>query len=408
MPRSPPRRCLTSWPVTASRPSTRCGPARPSSSPPGSWPDKEHHDHSLLPRRRRVRRRLRSGRGTAGRPGAAAPGLRRSHRGRPARRRPACHGGPALGLVQRARRRRPRARRPVRQGRPEGGAGPVTRTVTAPDTERLGGHRHPEPASIPAGTEISLHRVPTTDGATVNGTLFHSPGATTCMTVIHPRLDMSGHPMIGLLLEAGVAVWSQGMRAVGTDHTLVHEQALLDVAAGYAIPRGRYDRVIALAHSGGGTLNAFYLWQATAAPQDRIARTPAGRPTRLAEAQMPVPDGVIFLAAHPGQGEVMLHGIDPSVTDETDPLAANPQLDLFDPRNGFRPPPESSSYTPEFLARYWAAQRERIVRLDNLARHWVARREKARARFKGTGEVADRRAALAPRFLTVNRTEADP
>jgi hypothetical protein len=62
----------------------------------------------------------------------------------------------------------------------------VTRTVAAPDTERLGGHRHPEPAPIPAGTEISLHRVPTIDGATVGGNLFHPPGATTCVTVIHP------------------------------------------------------------------------------------------------------------------------------------------------------------------------------------------------------------------------------
>ena len=154
----------------------------------------------------------------------------------------------------------------------------MTRTVAAPDTERLGGHRHPDPAPIPPGTEISLHRVPTIDGATVKGVLFHPPGATTCVTVTHPRLDMSGHPMIGLLLKAGVAAWTQGMRAVGTDHALVHEQALLDVAAGYAIPRGRYDRLVALAHSGGGTLNAFYLWQAAAAPADRIARTPAGRP----------------------------------------------------------------------------------------------------------------------------------
>src|SRR5580658_5376951 len=341
MPTSPPRPCSTSWPVTTSRPSTHCGPARPSSSPPGARPEKENHDHLVLPRRRRVHRRLRRGRGPAARPGGAAPWLHRGHVGRPAGRRPPRHRGPALGLVQRARRRRPRARRPVRQGRPEGGASavsPLARTVAAPDTGRLGGHRHPEPAPIPPSTEISLHQVPVIDGATVKGTLFHPPGATTCVTVIHPRLDMSGHPMIGLLLKAGVAVWSQGMRAVGTDHTLIHEQALLDVAAGYAIPRGRYDRLIALGHSGGGTLNAFYLWQAAAAPQDRIARTPAGRPTRLAEAQLPLPDSVVFLAAHPGQGEVMLHGIDPSVIDEADPLAADPELDLFDPRNGFREP----------------------------------------------------------------------
>src|ERR1700677_4719360 len=408
MPRSPPRRCSTSWPATASRPWTRCGPARPSSSPPGSRPEKENHDHLVLSRRRRVHRRLRRGRGPAGRPGAAAPGLRRGHLRRPARHRSPRHRGPALGLVQRARCRRPRPRRPVRQRRPEGRARPVTPTVAAPDTGRRGGHRHPDPAPIPAGTKISLHQVPTADGATVKGTLFHPPGATTCVTVIHPRLDMSGHPMIGLLLKAGVAVWSQGMRAVGTDHTLVHEQALLDVAAGYAIARGRYDRLVALGHSGGGTLNASYLWQAAAAPQDRIPRTPAGRPTRLAEAGMPVPDGVVFLAAHPGQGEVMLHGIDPSVIDEADPLAADPELDLFDPRNGFREPPESSGYTLEFLIRYRAAQRERMVRLDHLARHWVARREEARARFKATGDLADRRAALAPRFLIVHPTEADP
>src|SRR6202161_2424827 len=280
MPRSPPRRCSTSWPVMASRPSTRCGPARPSSSPPGSRPGKENHDHPVLPRRRRVHRRLRGRRGPAGRPGGAAPGLRRGHRGRPAHRRPARHGGPALGLVQRARRRRPRARRPVRQGRPEGRAGSVTRTMAAPDTERLRRHRYPEPAPLPASAQISLHSVPTIDGATVKGTLFHPPGATTCVTVIHPRLDMSGHPVIGLLLKAGVAVWTQGMRAVGTDHTLVHEQALLDVAAGYTIPRGRYDRLVPLAHSGGGTLNAFYLWQATTAPQNRIARAPGDPPTR--------------------------------------------------------------------------------------------------------------------------------
>jgi hypothetical protein len=282
----------------------------------------------------------------------------------------------------------------------------VSAATTA--AERLGGHRHPTPAPIPAGTEISLHRAAALDGASVKGTLFHAPGATTCVTVIHPRLDMTDHPMIGLLLAAGVSVWSQGMRAVGTDHSLVHEQALLDVAAGYAVVRERYQRLVPLAHSGGGTLNAFYLWQAGLSPERRIAVTPAGRPTRLAEADLPLPDGVVFLAAHPGQGEVMLNSIDPSVIDEADPLAADPELDLFNPANGFAEPPASSAYGPEFLARYQAAQRARIERLDRAARVWVARRDQARQRFRRTGDVQDRRASIAPRFLIVNRTEADP
>ncbi|WP_326837539.1 alpha/beta hydrolase [Amycolatopsis rhabdoformis] len=280
--------------------------------------------------------------------------------------------------------------------------------MTAPTGERLGGHRHPAPAPIPENVTISLHTAETLDGAKVNGVLYHPPGATTCVTVLHPRLDMSRHPIIGLLLRAGLAVWSHGMRAVGTDHSLVHEQALLDVAAGYRIVRDRYERLVPLGHSGGGTLNAFYLWQASAAPQDRIATTPAGRPTRLAEADLPLPDAVVFLAAHPGQGEVLLHSIDPSVVDEQDPLARNPELDLFDPANGFAEPPSSAKYSAEFLQRYRAAQRARLDRLDAVAREWVEAKNRARARYRETRSPDDRRATIAPRFLIVNRTEADP
>ena len=97
--------------------------------------------------------------------------------------------------------------------------------------------------------------------------------------------------------------------------------------------------IVPLGHSGGGTLFAFYLEQAGLAGADRIATTPGGRPTKLADAAMPMTDGVVFLAPHPGQGRLLLGCIDPSVADETDPLAAVPELDAFDPRNGFAEPP---------------------------------------------------------------------
>ena len=95
-------------------------------------------------------------------------------------------------------------------------------------------------------------------------------------------------------------------------------------------------------------LYAFYLEQAGLAPAGRIATTPGGRPAKLADAEMPLPDGMIFLAPHPGQGQLLLASIDPSVADEQDPTSVVPQLDPFSPANGFAEPPSSSAYTKEF------------------------------------------------------------
>ncbi|MDT7553425.1 MAG: hypothetical protein QOI16_1961, partial [Pseudonocardiales bacterium] len=80
----------------------------------------------------------------------------------------------------------------------------------------------------------------------------------------------------------------------------------------------------------------------------------------------------------------------------------------FDPANGFVEPPMSSSYSPEFLARYRAAQRDRVARIDAVAQEHLARAAEARAAFKRSGAAADRRRAIAPRVITVFRTDADP
>jgi hypothetical protein len=123
---------------------------------------------------------------------------------------------------------------------------------------------------------------------------------------------------------------------------------------------------------------------------------------------MPVADGALFLAPHPGQGALLLGCIDPSVADEADPLSVVPELDPFDVANGFAEPPTSATYTPEFLERYRAAQRDRVARIDAVAREHLARAAEARAAHKKSGSAADRRRALAPRILTVFRTDADP
>jgi hypothetical protein len=276
-------------------------------------------------------------------------------------------------------------------------------------TARLGAGRWIEAAAEPTSTVTTAHQLTTADGATITGLLRRVPGARTVVCLMHPRQDTSHHVLVPELLARGYAVWTQGSRSPNNDLALVHEQTLLDVAAGQVFLREQeLDAVITLGHSGGGTLFAYYHEQAGLPPGDRAASTPAGRPVGLTEAEMPVPDGAVFMAPHPGQGVLLSRLIDPSVVDESDPLSVDPELDLYSPANGFAAPGTSSDYAPDFLARYRQAQGERLARLDAVAAGHVAEAAAARERAGRTRDPADRRAALAPRVITVYRTDADP
>jgi hypothetical protein len=102
-----------------------------------------------------------------------------------------------------------------------------------------------------------------------------------------------------------------------------------------------------------------------------------------------------------------MSGLDPSVTDEDDPFSCDPALDPFDPKNGFRRPPESSSYAGDFVERYRAAQRARVERIDRRALALVQRRQEARARLKEAPSRQDKRIASHAPIFTVWRTDAD-
>ncbi len=88
---------------------------------------------------------------------------------------------------------------------------------------------------------------------------------------------------------------------------------------------------------------------------------------------------------------------------------------LYDRRNGYRQPPESSTYTPEVRAQYRAAQQERHRRLDAKAYALPATQKRARkelespsfAGLEPTEQVQIRRTALSDRYLIIYRTNAD-
>ena len=107
--------------------------------------------------------------------------------------------------------------------------------------------------------------------------------------------------------------------------------------------------------------------------------------------------------------------IDPSVTDEDDPLSCDPSLDMYNPANGFVEPPQSSSYSAEFTQRYRTAQLERVKRIDAIARRYVDEQryfqEQIRQpEFDGMSleqKSFISRRALVGRYMEIHRTEAN-
>lgn len=254
------------------------------------------------------------------------------------------------------------------------------------------------------------HSLCTADDQRTLGLLYSQTGQEkTVVCLMHPR-EFTGTPyLVPDVLDAGCAAWVQAPRSIGNDLRLEHEVALLDVAAGMShLHALGFTRTVLLGNSGGAGLYAFYTQQALRAPERRLTHTPGGRPVKLAATTMPAPSDLIFVSPHPGQGKLLMNGIDPSVTDESDALAVDAGLDPFDAANGFVVAPESSHYTAEFVARYRVAQRARVERLDVKATALLGARAVARQKIKsGDASAAVKRQAAYTQIFQIWRTDAD-
>jgi pimeloyl-ACP methyl ester carboxylesterase len=181
---------------------------------------------------------------------------------------------------------------------------------------------------------------------------------TTAFIATHYNVDFSEHYLASYLAERGYGFLGWNTRFRGNEAHFLLDHALAEIGVGVRWLREQAgaERIVLLGNSGGGSLMSAYQSQAI---EPNVRPVTGMRPVPAIES-LPPCDLFVALAAHSGRPEVLTAWLDPSVTDESDPLTAEPSLDPFNSENG---PP----YSAEFQARYRAAQRARNERITDWA-----------------------------------------
>jgi pimeloyl-ACP methyl ester carboxylesterase len=222
---------------------------------------------------------------------------------------------------------------------------------------------HPEFVAMPGVSKAALYK-PDSGPAPHVGVL-----------VMHRTSNYLAHRACTELSRRGFMMLCMNTRYENNEILVDFEKLPLDVKAGVEFLRRQpgITKVVLFAHSGGGPLMSLY--QAVA--ENGVAYCKG--PTKLVEcgddlAGLPPADGIVFADAHPSNAINTLRGLNPSVANEDNPPAAAPipELNPFDPKNGFNPN-GPSNYSAEFQARYFKAQSDRMNRLIDIARDKLAR-----------------------------------
>lgn len=271
----------------------------------------------------------------------------------------------------------------------------------------------PRTAATDAGPQDHLQRIPfrpPDDGAiemhsglarhypVLHGNLVCRPGAarTVGLLMAHPASNFLTHFLLRPLAAAGLPVMSMNTRYVQNEASLIMERAVADLGAGMRWMREGlgFEAVVLLGFSGGGPLAAFYQEQAE---HPSITRTPAGDPADLTAAGLIPADGLALVGAHAGRARVLRDWIDPAVTDEADPAATDPALDLFAPGR-------TAPLDRGWLTGYRRAQRERMRRIDERC---LARTAAADGPAPGDQAFVVHRTAADPRFVDLTLDPSD-
>ena len=128
-------------------------------------------------------------------------------------------------------------------------------------------------------------------------------------------------------------------------------------------------KVILFGHSGGGSMMSSYqniAENGVAVCQDAAKLIKC--PDTLAG--LPAADGVLLIDASMGMPGSSLFSLDPAVASESGGAVLIPELDMYNPANGYNP--KGSNYSPEFVARFFRAVHDRETRLIATAQERLA------------------------------------
>ena len=139
------------------------------------------------------------------------------------------------------------------------------------------------------------------------------------------------------------------------------------------------DKVILWGHSGGATLMSSYEMIAEGGVKacqgpEKLSKCPNTL------AGMPAADGVILADSNWGNAEMALFSLDPAVIHEDDGVNLNPDLNLFNPANGYVAK-ANSDYSAEFIHKFQSAVGKREMGLIKLAQDRIAAIEAGKGRF---------------------------
>lgn len=180
-----------------------------------------------------------------------------------------------------------------------------------------------------------------------------------------------------LFFSTGVELAERGFAVLcgePQDTPMLMKVQMVDQMVEYVRNLPGIEKVVVFGHSGGATLMTLYQNAAENGidvfrRDDLIVQFPDRMPGPPGmgggKPSFTPADGIMLVDPNWGNGAVAMFSLDPAIVDESDPRKLDPELDLFNPANGFVK--DASVYSDEFIARFQKAQSDRMNRLIDFA-----------------------------------------